>query len=192
MFLACCPSLFLFSLSLSLFSYSFSTMRRRQTTAIPEHAHGQETATVTTAHELHSGDRSTSDSALQDLRQQSDKVLRRHKSSEELPEDILADSQLYKTDARPFWKRKRFHFIVGVSVGALAMLGAASTTPTAQTHFNELQTYLALQLADLDLGGATDIVDELFGNVTTYLKPSPTSDIPFMPALSLKYVLSCS
>lgn len=167
-------------------------MRRRQTTAIPEHAHGQETATVTTAHELHSGDRSTSDSALQDLRQQDDKVLRRHKSSEELPEDILADSQLYKTDARPFWKRKRFHFIVGVSVGALAMLGAASTTPTAQTHFNELQTYLALQLADLDLGGATDIVDELFGNVTTYLKPSPTSDIPFMPALSLKYVLSCS
>lgn len=166
-------------------------MRRRQTTAAPEQSHGQEeTAKLTTAHELHNGDRSTSDSALQDLRQQQgDKVLRRHESSSELPEDILADSQLYKMDTRPFWKRKRFHFIVGVSVGALAMLGAASTTPTAQTHFNELQTYLALQLADLDLGGATDIVDELFGNVTTYLKPSPTSDIPFMPALSLKYVL---
>ncbi|KAI9263288.1 Lecithin:cholesterol acyltransferase-domain-containing protein [Phascolomyces articulosus] len=110
----------------------------------------------------------------------------RQASFSETPEDILADSGLYKTDDRPFWKRKRFHFIVGVSVGALAAIGAASTTPTAQNHFNELQTYLALQLADIDFGGATDVVDELFGNVTGFFKPSPSSDIPFMPALSLK------
>ncbi|KAG2223839.1 hypothetical protein INT45_012712 [Circinella minor] len=110
----------------------------------------------------------------------------RQSDASETPEDILADSGLYKLDDRPFWKRKRFHFIIGVSVGALAAIGAASTTPTAQNHFNELQTYLALQLADIDFGGATDVVDELFGNVTGFFKPSPSSDIPFMPALSLK------
>ena len=118
-------------------------------------------------------------------KESSGKALRQEDVSE-TPEDILADSGLYKIDDRPFWKRKRFHFIVGVSVGALAAIGAASTTPTAQNHFSELQTYLALQLADIDFGGATDVVDELFGNVTGFFKPSPSSDIPFMPALSLK------
>ncbi|KAI8148004.1 Lecithin:cholesterol acyltransferase-domain-containing protein [Fennellomyces sp. T-0311] len=113
----------------------------------------------------------------------------RKEAQAETPEDILASSRLYESDDRPFWKRKRFHFLIGASVGALAAIGAASTTPTAQNHFNELQTYLALQLADIDLAGmmsATDVVDELFGNVTNFFKPSPSSDVPFMPAISIK------
>lgn len=107
----------------------------------------------------------------------------------EQPEDILADSQLYKLEDRPFWKRKRFHFIVGVSVGILAAVGGISRTPVAQNHLNELQTYLALQLADIDIAGmfpATDVMDDLLGNVTNYFKPAPSSDVPFMPAAAVK------
>lgn len=117
------------------------------------------------------------------------KIAAKQQHDQEQPEDILADSQLYKPEPLPFWKRKRFHFIIGVSVGILAALGAASRTPVAQNHLSELQTYLALQLADIDLANimpATDVVDELFGNVTNFFKPSPTSDIPFMPALGVK------
>lgn len=122
---------------------------------------------------------SHSDSALASLN--SDKS--------EQPEDILADSQLYKLEDRPFWKRKRFHFIIGVSVGVLAALGGISRTPVAQSHLNELQTYLALQLADIDIAGmlpATEMVDDLLGNVTNYFKPAPSSDVPFMPAAAVK------
>ena len=118
-------------------------------------------------------------------------VLEKEKGTE-TPEDILASSRLYESDDRPFWKRKRFHFLIGASVGAMAAIGAASTTPTAQNHFNELQTYLALQLADIDLTGmmsATDVVDDLFGNVTNFFKPTPSSDVPFMPALSIRYII---
>lgn len=113
---------------------------------------------------------------------------RKNQSTATSPEDILADSQLYKEE-RPFYKRKRFHFIIGVSVGVLAALGGLSTTPTAQTHLSDLQTYLALQLADIDLTGmmpATEVVDELFGNVTNFFKPAPSSDVPFMPATAVK------
>ncbi|KAF7722336.1 hypothetical protein EC973_003426 [Apophysomyces ossiformis] len=105
----------------------------------------------------------------------------------EQPEDIMADCLLFKEDV-PFWKRKRFHFIIGLSIGLLIAFGA-SRTPVAQTHLNDLQTYLALQLADIDIGRmmpATDIVDELFGNVTSYFTTSPSNEIPFMPALSAR------
>ncbi|KAG0183577.1 hypothetical protein DFQ29_000002 [Apophysomyces sp. BC1021] len=108
------------------------------------------------------------------------------------PEDIMADAnKLFKQQQQqqqekpPFWKRRRFHFVVGLGLGLLATYGA-STTPIAQTHLNELQSYLALQLADVDIASmlpATDAVDDLFGNFTRFLKPAPSSEIPFMPAL---------
>lgn len=110
-------------------------------------------------------------------------------SSDELPEDILADSVLFEQEkARPVWNRKRFHFIIGLSVGLLAAYGA-STTPTAQTHLNELQSYLALQISEMDITKmipVTDMVDEIFGNVTNFFTPVPSSDQAFMPAMTLK------
>ncbi|GAA5803772.1 hypothetical protein HPULCUR_009256 [Helicostylum pulchrum] len=104
--------------------------------------------------------------------------------TKEQPEDILADSMIFQQkEAPPVWKRKRFHFIIGLSVGLLAAYGA-STTPTAQTHLNELQSYLALQIADMI--PVTDIVDEIFGNLTNFFTPVPSSDQSFMPAIKYK------
>ncbi|CEP09805.1 hypothetical protein [Parasitella parasitica] len=122
-----------------------------------------------------------------------DKVLRYTNSSskQELPEDILADSILFQLEKPPIWKRKRFHFIIGLSVGLIAAYGA-STTPVAQTHLNDLQSYLSLQLYEMDwerIMPVTDIVDELFGNVTNFFTPTPSSDQPFMPALEYREAL---
>ncbi|KAI9018017.1 Lecithin:cholesterol acyltransferase-domain-containing protein [Phycomyces nitens] len=108
----------------------------------------------------------------------------------ELPEDIMKDvSALFKPKPVPFWKRKRFHFVVGVTVGLMGALYGASTTPMAQTHLNDLQAFLALQIAEMDIQSmlpATEAVDEMLGNFTNFLKPAPTSDIPFMPATAFK------
>lgn len=120
------------------------------------------------------------------------KVFRYTNHKYELPEDILADSAIFHQEKPPVWKRKRFHFIIGLSVGLLAAYGA-STTPAAQTHINELQSYLALQIAEMDLPKmipVTDIVDEIFSDVTNFLTPVPSSDQAFMPALVLKYVIT--
>lgn len=111
---------------------------------------------------------------------QINKILRYNTKRNEEPEDILADSLMFQTTTPPVWKRKRFHFIIGLSVGLLAAYGA-STTPTAQTHLNELQTYLTLQIADMI--PVTDLVDEIFGNFTNFFTPIPSSDQSFMPAL---------
>ncbi|KAI7867181.1 Lecithin:cholesterol acyltransferase-domain-containing protein [Spinellus fusiger] len=108
----------------------------------------------------------------------------------ELMEDIMADVPLlFKSKPVPFWKRKRFHFIVGVTVGLMGALYGASTTPMAQTHLNDFQAFLALQLAEMDISSmlpATEAVDDILGNFTSFIKPAPTSDIPFMPALAFK------
>lgn len=123
-----------------------------------------------------------------------DKMLRytgSNKSSQEQPEDILADSIIFQAEKPPIWKRKRFHFIIGLSVGLIAAYGA-STTPVAQTHLNDLQSYLSLQLAEMDWDSiipVTDMVDELFGNVTNFFTPTPSSDQPFMPALEYREAL---
>ncbi|KAG2199795.1 hypothetical protein INT46_003557 [Mucor plumbeus] len=121
-----------------------------------------------------------------------DKVLRyAGKNKQEQPEDILADSMIFQVKKSPVWKRKRFHFIVGLSVGLIAAYGA-STTPVAQTHLNDLQSYLSLQLSEMDwekIMPVTDMVDELFGNVTNFFTPTPSSDQPFMPALEYREIL---
>jgi phospholipid:diacylglycerol acyltransferase len=99
--------------------------------------------------------------------------------TQELPEDILADSAIFKQEkAPPVWKRKRFHFIFGLSFGLLLAYGA-STNPVAQNHFNDI-------LAFSNMLPATDIVDEIFSNVTTFFTPVPSSEQAFMPALTLK------
>lgn len=99
------------------------------------------------------------------------------------PEDILGDSGLFKPkQQQPFWKRKRFNFVIGVTVGLLATY-CASTTPTA----NDLQSYLALQLADMDLTSAGVAMDDLFGNFTNFFNPSTiATEETFMPAWSAK------
>ncbi|KAG1141185.1 hypothetical protein G6F37_002798 [Rhizopus arrhizus] len=110
-------------------------------------------------------------------------------NDQELPEDIMADSaaNVFK-EKRPFWSRKRFNFIVGLSVGLLATY-VASTTPVAQSHINSLQHYLLLQLADIDLASilpATEMVDEFLGNFTNLITPTPATEMSFMPALEYK------
>ncbi|KAI8637676.1 Lecithin:cholesterol acyltransferase-domain-containing protein [Parasitella parasitica] len=112
-------------------------------------------------------------------------------SKQEQPEDILADSIIFQFEKPPIWKRKRFHFIIGLSVGLIAAYGA-STTPVAQTHLNDLQSYLSLQLSEMDwerIMPVTDMVDELFGNVTNFFTPTPSTDQPFMPALEYRETL---
>ncbi|GAN06724.1 phospholipid/diacylglycerol acyltransferase [Mucor ambiguus] len=109
-------------------------------------------------------------------------------AGKELPEDIMADSGLLFVEPKVFYRRKRFNFIVGVSVGLLAMY-AASTTPVAQTHLNHFQDYVMLQLADIDLANMLPqsyLVDEFLGNFTNLLKPTPATEISFMPAAEYK------
>ncbi|KAG2197988.1 hypothetical protein INT46_002394 [Mucor plumbeus] len=106
----------------------------------------------------------------------------------ELPEDIMADSSLLFVEPKAFYRRKRFNFVVGVSVGLLAMY-AASTTPVAQTHLNHFQDYVMLQLADIDLASILPqsyMVDEFLGNFTNLLRPTPATEISFMPAAEYK------
>jgi phospholipid:diacylglycerol acyltransferase len=101
----------------------------------------------------------------------------------ELPEDIMSDAIIF-AETPKFWKRKRFNFLLGVSIGLFGMY-AASTTPMAQTHLNTLQDYLMYQLADLDFQymlPPTEFVDEFLGNFTNRYLPAPATEVPFMPA----------
>lgn len=131
---------------------------------------------------------SASDSTLIGLKRMLSSDMNSRNKSEQ-PEDILADSIIFKQERPPIWKRKRFHFIIGLSVGLLATYGA-TTTPVAQTHLNDLQSYLAFQLAEMDLVAkmlpVTDIVDDIFGNFTNFFTPIPSTDQAFMPALTYK------
>ncbi|OBZ89829.1 Phospholipid:diacylglycerol acyltransferase [Choanephora cucurbitarum] len=107
----------------------------------------------------------------------------------EQPEDIMADAQsMIFSIKKPFYRRKRFNFFVGVSVGLLAMY-AASTTPVAQTSLHTLHDYLLLQLADMDLANIlpqSEMVDEFLGNFTNFITPTPATEISFMPALEYR------
>ncbi|GAA5804463.1 hypothetical protein HPULCUR_009957 [Helicostylum pulchrum] len=105
----------------------------------------------------------------------------------ELPEDIMADSGRMFVEQRPFYRWKRFNFIVGVSVGLIAMY-AASTTPVAR-NLDAFQDYLLLQLADMDLTHIfpqSDMMDEFLGNFTNMIKPTPPTEASFMPAEQYK------
>ncbi|KAI8367957.1 Lecithin:cholesterol acyltransferase-domain-containing protein [Choanephora cucurbitarum] len=107
----------------------------------------------------------------------------------EQPEDIMADAQsMIFSIKKPFYRRKRFNFFVGVSVGLLAMY-AASTTPVAQTSLHTLHDYLLLQLAEMDLANIlpqSEMVDEFLGNFTNFITPTPATEISFMPALEYR------
>lgn len=107
----------------------------------------------------------------------------------EFPEDIMADSaHMFIEKDRPFYKRKRFNFVVGITIGLIGMY-AASTTPVAQNHLNSIQDYLLLQLGDIDLANIlpqSELVDEFLGNFTNFLKPTPPTEMSFMPALEYK------
>ncbi|GAB5591379.1 phospholipid:diacylglycerol acyltransferase [Umbelopsis nana] len=65
----------------------------------------------------------------------------------------------------------------------------------AQSHITDLQDYLALYIAEMDITSKlpnADIMDELFGNMTSFIKPVPSSEQPFMPALQAKDELDLS
>lgn len=99
----------------------------------------------------------------------------------------MADSGRMFVEQRPFYRWKRFNFIVGVSVGLIAMY-AASTTPVAR-NLDAFQDYLLLQLADMDLTHIfpqSDMMDEFLGNFTNMIKPTPPTEASFMPAEQYK------
>ncbi|CAO3645287.1 unnamed protein product [Cunninghamella echinulata] len=102
------------------------------------------------------------------------------------PEDILQDSTMFQSVSPPVWKRKRFHFVIGLSVGLLAAFSAASTTQTG----TNLQSYWAgLQWDDMDFAKmlpANMLTEDIF-NMTNYFTPgSQLTDDPFMPASGAK------
>jgi phospholipid:diacylglycerol acyltransferase len=106
----------------------------------------------------------------------------------EYPEDIMSDSGLLFKEYVPFYKWKRFNFVIGITVGLLGMY-AASTTPVAQNSLNTIQDYLLLQLGDIDLAHIlpqSDMVDEFLGNFTNFIKPTPPTEMSFMPALEFQ------
>ncbi|CAO3642876.1 unnamed protein product [Cunninghamella blakesleeana] len=101
------------------------------------------------------------------------------------PEDILQDSSMFQTTSPPIWKRKRFHFIIGLSVGLLGAFSASATKTTT-----DIQAYWSsLQLGDMNLANflpANMLTDDIF-NVTKYFTPGfQLSDDPFMPGLGAK------
>ena len=115
-------------------------------------------------------------------------LVRTTRHGRELPEDIMADSGLMFVEQRPFYKWKRFNFIVGITVGLMGMY-VATSTPLAQTHLNTLQDYLLLQMGDIDLANIlpqSALVDEFLGNFTTFIKPTPPTEMSFMPALEYR------
>jgi phospholipid:diacylglycerol acyltransferase len=124
--------------------------------------------------------KSQSDSGFKDVNKPLDSNLS--------PEDILADSRSLTTEIQPWYRKRIFHFALGLTIGILAAFGLSST-PIAQSHISEIQEYMALYIADMDIASKipnTDLMDELFGNVTSFIKPIPPSEQPFMPALQAK------
>ncbi|KAI7899151.1 Lecithin:cholesterol acyltransferase-domain-containing protein [Cokeromyces recurvatus] len=113
----------------------------------------------------------------------------------ELPEDIMADAAntiFIPPSETKFYRRKRFNFIIGLSLGLLLAMFAATTTPAVEQTQNLLtsvQDYLMLQLADIDLANLlpqSELVDEFLSNFTQIIKPIPATEISFMPALEYK------
>jgi hypothetical protein len=107
-----------------------------------------------------------------------------------LPEDILADSRSLTLDIQPWYRKKVFHFALGLSIGVLAAFGMIATSP-ASSHFGELQDFVAMYIADMDIASkipSTDLMDELFANMTNFITPNAPSEQPFMPALEAMYV----
>ncbi|KAI9477974.1 MAG: Lecithin:cholesterol acyltransferase-domain-containing protein [Benjaminiella poitrasii] len=122
-------------------------------------------------------------------------IVRNH--GRELPEDIMTDAANTIFISPPvmepkFYRRKRFNFIIGLSLGLLLAMFVATTTPTVeqtQHLLTSFQDYLMLQLADIDLANLlpqSDLVDEFLGNFTQMIKPIPATEISFMPALEHK------
>ena len=104
------------------------------------------------------------------------------------PEDILADSRSLSEIPQPWYRKRIFHFALGLTIGILAAFGVGST-PIAQNHISELQDFLAMYIADMDIASKipnSDLMDELFGNMTSYIKPAPAGELPFMPGLQAK------
>lgn len=107
-----------------------------------------------------------------------------------LPEDILADSRSMTMDDQPWYRKKIFHFALGLSIGVMAAFGMIAASP-ASAHFGELQDLVAMYIADMDIASkipSTDLMDELFANMTNFITPNAPSEQPFMPALEAMYV----
>lgn len=108
------------------------------------------------------------------------------------PEDILDTTMILpKVEPNlPFYKHRRFHFVVGILVGALLVLLLYMAPPDARIQFEELQNFVTVNLAELDLPALLPqslLAEEFMSNITSFLRPPAGSEgNPFQPGLSLR------
>lgn len=104
------------------------------------------------------------------------------------PEEIMNETYFLKhEDKRPFITKKRFVFTAGIVFGLII---AYSIMSPQNPHLKIFSNYLAESFADLDFSNilpAHIMVEELFGNITLFLKPNITllEDTEFLPGLHL-------
>ncbi|CAG8758073.1 10764_t:CDS:2, partial [Racocetra fulgida] len=105
----------------------------------------------------------------------------KHSCTPEEIEEIINDTYFLKLDEkRPFFTRKRVVFTAGIILGIFIASVLAPGAPD----------FLPESFSDLDFTSilpAHILVEELFGNITLFLKPniSILEDTEFMPGLSL-------
>ncbi|CAG8820576.1 8419_t:CDS:2, partial [Racocetra persica] len=105
----------------------------------------------------------------------------KHSCTPEEIEEIINDTYFLKLDEkRPFFTRKRVVFTAGIILGIFITSVLAPGAPD----------FLSESFSDLDFTSilpAHILVEELFGNITLFLKPniSILEDTEFLPGLSL-------
>ncbi|CAG8592849.1 4055_t:CDS:10 [Dentiscutata heterogama] len=111
----------------------------------------------------------------------------KHSSTPEEIEEIINDTYFLKLEEeRPFFTRKRVVFTAGIIFGIFI----ASFLAPQGSDFHLFSSYIADSFSDLDISSilpANILVEELFGNITLFLKPniSLLEDTEFMPGLNL-------
>ncbi|CAG8650933.1 22413_t:CDS:10 [Dentiscutata erythropus] len=111
----------------------------------------------------------------------------KHSSTPEEIEEIINDTYFLKLEEeRPFFTRKRVVFTAGILFGIFI----ASFLAPQGSDFHLFSSYIADSFSDLDISSilpANILVEELFGNITLFLKPniSLLEDTEFMPGLNL-------
>ncbi|KAF0396057.1 Lecithin:cholesterol acyltransferase [Gigaspora margarita] len=111
----------------------------------------------------------------------------KHSSTPEEIEEIINDTYFLKLEEeRPFLTRKRVVFTAGIILGIFI----ASFLAPQGSDFHLFSSYIAESFSDLDITSilpANILVEELFGNITLFLKPniSLLEDTEFMPGLNL-------
>ncbi|CAG8436445.1 3837_t:CDS:10 [Diversispora eburnea] len=112
----------------------------------------------------------------------------KHSNSPEEVEQLVNETFFLKhEDKRPFVSKKRFVFAAGIFIGLIIAYAVMSPQ---NPHFKIFSDYLSESFIDLDFSSilpAHILVEELFGNITLFLRPniSLLEDTEFLPGLNL-------